>query len=71
MKNLPRMMSEPGQMYAIFLARNGLGRFPLLDVEDLDHLIVPRRNQIVALVVKVKRCNIDLLVRLWIASECL
>lgn len=47
------MMSEPRQMNAVFLAGHCFCRFPLLHVEELDHLIVARSNQIVALVVKV------------------
>lgn len=55
MKNLARVMGEPGQMDAIFLARNLFGRFPLLNIEDLDDLVVASSNQVIALIVEVQR----------------
>lgn len=54
MKNLPSMMRKPGQVGAILLAGHRLGHLALLDIEDLDGLIIPRRHQMITLVVEVK-----------------
>lgn len=40
MKNLARVMGEPGQVRTVFLARNRLGRSAFLDIIDLDRVVV-------------------------------
>ena len=54
MDYLAGMVSEPGQVHAIFLAGYRIGAFALINVKDLDCLTVAGSDQIVALVVKVQ-----------------
>ena len=65
MKDLARVMSETRKMYTILLAGHRLGQFSLFDIKYLNRLVVPGRYEIVTLVVKVKRRNMDCLVMFW------
>lgn len=52
-QHLTRVVGESGEVDTIFLARNRLGGFALLDVKDLNGLVVASSDHIVALVIEV------------------
>lgn len=48
------MVGEPGQVDAVFLARNCLRLLALLDIKDLDRLVITGSHQVFALVVEIQ-----------------